>query len=62
MGAKQAVMRAMREIIRFNTDVAKAVAAMRQRGLPRREAQKSWVCFSDCALITAPNRTASAER
>jgi hypothetical protein len=40
MGAKQAVMRAVREMIRFNPDAAKAVAAIRQRGLPRREAQE----------------------
>jgi hypothetical protein len=40
MGAKQAVMRSVREMIRVNPDAANAVAAMRQRGLPRREAQE----------------------
>ena len=40
MGTKQAVMRSVREMIRVNPDAANAVAAMRQRGLPRREAQE----------------------
>ena len=40
MGAKQAVMRSVREMIRVNPDAANAVAAMHQRGLPRREAQE----------------------
>ena len=43
MGAKQAeqaVMRAVREMIRVNPDAAKAVAAICRRGLPRREAQE----------------------
>jgi hypothetical protein len=41
---KQAVMRALREMIRVNPDAAKAVAAIRRRGLPRREAQEELAC------------------
>ena len=40
MGAKQEVVRTVRAIIRDNPDAARAVAAMRQRGMPRQEAQQ----------------------
>ena len=40
MSAKREVMRAVRSVIRDNPDVARAFTAMRQRGLPRKEAQE----------------------
>jgi hypothetical protein len=40
MGANPKVMQLVRSVIRDNPDAASALAAMRQRGLPRREAEE----------------------
>jgi hypothetical protein len=40
MGAQQEIVRTVRAMIRDNPDAARAVTAMRRRGMPRNEAQQ----------------------